>query len=189
MVHPAPADARMTRERYFRLAEEGLLADDDRVELLEGVVVAMPPQGPPHAGVIRRITDWMVKLLGDRALVQVQLPLNLSAFSVPEPDIAVVPRRESFYDDAHPTTSLLVIEVADRSLPQDRLTKGPIYAAAGIPQYLIVNLRQRCVEVNRLPDRATRQYRETRIARRGEHIALDAIPGIELPVDDLLRPE
>lgn len=189
MAHPAPADARMTREKYFRLVEEGLLADDDRVELLEGVVVAMPPQGPPHAGVIGRITDRLVRLFGERALVRSQLPLNLSIFSVPEPDVAVVPRRESFYGDAHPTTALLVIEVADRSLPQDRLTKAPIYAAAGIPQYLIVNLRQRCVEVNRLPDPAARQYRETRIARRGERIALEAFPDLDLAVDELLLPD
>jgi len=189
MAHPAPADTRMTCERYFRLVEEGLLADDDRVELLEGVIVAMPPQGPPHAGVIRRINDRFVKLLGDRALVQVQLPLRLSTYSVPEPDVAVVPRNESFYADAHPETALLVIEVADRSLPQDRLTKAPIYAAAAIPQYLIVNLRQHYVEVNRLPDPATRQYRETRIARRGEQIALDALSDLALTVDDLLGPE
>jgi Uma2 family endonuclease len=189
MAHPAPADARMTRERYFKLAEEGLLAADDRVELLEGVVVAMSPQGPPHAGVIRHLTDRLVRLFGDRALVQVQLPLNLSTFSVPEPDVAVVARRESFYADAHPTTALLVIEVADRSLPQDRLTKAPIYAAAGIRQYLIINLRQRCVEVNRVPDAGARQYRETRIARRGERIALDAFPDLDLSVDELLLPD
>src|SRR5262245_62960173 len=118
MAHPAPADTRMTRERYFGLVEEGLLAEDDRVELLEGVIVAMPPQGPPHAGVIGRINERLVQLLADRALVRVQLPLNLSRFSVPEPDFAVVPRRESFYADAHPETALLVLEVADRSLPQ-----------------------------------------------------------------------
>src|SRR5262245_25904827 len=189
MLHPAPAHTRMARERYFKLVEEGLLAEDDRVELLEGVVVAMPPQGPPHAGVIGRMTEQLVKVLGDRALVRVQLPLNLSSFSVPEPDFAVVPRHDSFYTDAHPETALLVIEVADRSLPQDRLTKGPIYAAAAIPQYLIVNLRQQCVEVNRLPDPGMRQYRETRIARRGERIALDGFPDLALAVDDLLRPE
>ena len=188
MARPAPADARMTAERYFRLVDDGLLAPDDRVELLEGVAVAMPSQGPPHAGAIRALTDRLVRLFGDCALVQVQLPLSLSPFSVPEPDIAVVPRRASFYADAHPTTALLVIEVADRSLPQDRLTKGPIYAAAGIPQYLIVNLRQDCVEVNRLPHPGERRYRETRIARRGERIALEAFPDLSLDVADILPP-
>jgi Uma2 family endonuclease len=186
MAHPAPADPRMTAERYFRLVEDGLLAADDRVELLEGVVVAMPPMNPPHAGVSSRINEVLVTLLAGRATVRPGLSLSVGRYSVPEPDFAVVERRDTDWVDMHPTHALLVIEVADSSLPQDRLTKAPIYAAAGIAQYLIVNLRQDCVEVNRVPDVDNRRYRETRIARRGERIALDAFPDLDLLVSDLL---
>jgi len=130
MAHPA--DTRMTAERYFRFVDDGLLAADDRVELLEGVVVAMPPMNPPHAGVSSQINEALVTLLAGRATVRPGLSLPVGRYSVPEPDFAVVERRETNWVDKHPTSALLVIEVADGSLPQDRLTKAPIYAAAGI---------------------------------------------------------
>src|SRR5437773_7045357 len=82
--------------------------------------------------------------------------------------------------------ALLLVEVAQWSLPQDRVTKRGIYAAAGVPEYWIVNLRDDRVEVLRAPDRKTRLYRETSIARRGERITLAALPEVSVAVDDLL---
>jgi len=132
MVPPAPSGSRYTRERYFALVEEGLLRADDRVELLEGMIVATSPQNPRHASATTRVYDALREALGRRAVIRVQLPLIAGAYSVPEPDVAVVPGRPADYDDAHPTTALLVVEVADSSLVEDRLTKAAIYAAADI---------------------------------------------------------
>jgi Uma2 family endonuclease len=132
----------MTVERYLGLVEAGVLSEDDRVELLEGVVVATTPSNPPHAAGVARADEALRPAIGKRAHIRPQLSLVLGR-SVPEPDLAVVPGSVGDYDRAHPTTALLVIEVADASLKQDRLSKAAIYAAAGIPEYWIVNLATR----------------------------------------------
>ena|SRR5438132_161171 len=190
MARPAPNDAggetRYTVARYLALFEEGALAPDDRVELLEGVVIAMPPSNPPHAAAISRIIRALFEAVGRKATLRVQSSFVAGRYSMPEPDVAVVPGRESDYDKAHPTAALLVVEVAEWSLPQDRVTKSRIYAAAGVPECWIVNLRDDRVEVLRSPDRKRRVYTETAVARRGERITLAAIPQAGVAVDDLL---
>jgi Uma2 family endonuclease len=186
MVPVTPAEVRYTAERYFALVDEGALHPDDRVELLEGVVVGMAPQAPRHASATRRADRTLRDAIGRRAVVSVQAPLVVGPYSVPEPDVAVVPGHEADYDDAHPTTALLVVEVADSSLIQDRLTKAAIYAAANIPEYWIVNLRDDRVEVFRSPDPAGRRYREIGAAGRDERIDLAALPGATVAVGDLL---
>lgn len=186
MLQAAPAETRYTSDRYFQLVDEGLLRPDDRVELLEGVIVAMAPQNPRHASAITRVQAALADAIGKRAVIRGQLPLVASAYSVAEPDVAIVPGQSSDYDSAHPTTALLVVEVADSSLAQDRLTKSAIYAGAEIPEYWLVNLRDDCVEILRSPDRQGRRYGESRIARRGERLALVALPGASVALDDLL---
>src|SRR5262245_19953782 len=168
MTHPAPSHpvpSRYTVERYFALVDEGVLEPDDRVELLEGVIVAMSPGNPPHDGVVSVVARVLGKAVGDRAAIRCQVTLVLGRHSAPEPDVAVVAGRERDYMTAHPTTALLVVEVADSSLAQDRLTKAAMYAAAGIPEYWIVNLRDDCVEVLRAPAREQRRYGDRHIAR------------------------
>ena len=188
MAAPAPAGARITVERYFRLVDEGVLRPDDHVELLEGVVVSMSPQDPPHAGTVSKVAHLMWRIAGDRACVRVQLPFLAGGDSVPEPDVAVVPGRDDDYTTAHPTTALVVVEVADSSVAQDRLTKAAIYARAGVPEYLLVNVRDDCVEVRRSPDPITQAFRDVRVAHRGEALELVAFPGVGVRVDELLPP-
>jgi Uma2 family endonuclease len=176
----------MTVERYFALVDEGLLEPDDRVELLEGVVVAMSPRNPLHDTVVSLVDRALARAVGGRAAVRCQCSLVLGRWSVPEPDVLVVPGRERDYLTAHPTTALLAIEVADTSLAQDRLTKAALYAAAGIPEYWIVNLRDRVVEALRDPDPAAARYRERAVVRHGERLSIAALGGIEVAADDLL---
>lgn len=182
----ATPDDRYTAERYFRLVDEGVLQPDDRVELLDGVIVSMPPSAPPHATSASKVVQALILALGDRACVRSQLPLVASPLSVVEPDAAVVPGTLDDYRAAHPTTAHLAVEVADSSLPEDRLTKARIYAAARIPEYWIVNLREDVVEVLRKPDARTRRYRERQIACRGQRLTLAALPEVRVAVDDLL---
>ncbi len=115
-----------------------------------------------------------------------QTPLRAGDRSVPEPEVAVVAGGPYDYSKAHPASALLVVEVADSSLPQDRLTKSRIYAAAGIPEYWIVNLRERCVEVLTKPDHARRIYAESRRVGRGEVLALAAMPEVSVGVAGML---
>jgi Uma2 family endonuclease len=178
--------ARMTVDRYLGLVEAGVLSEDDRVELLEGVVVAMTPSNPPHAAVLTMATRALLLAVGERASVRTQCTLVLGRFSAPEPDVAVVPGSDRDYLSGHPRTALLVVEVADTSLQQDRITKAAIYAAAGIPEYWIVNLRRGVVEVMRDPDRERARYRDARVCERGERIEPAAFPGAPVALADLL---
>ena len=177
---------RMSVERYLGLVEEGVLQEADRVELLEGVIVAMTPSHPPHAAAVTLATRALLRAVGERASVRTQCTLVLCRFSAPEPDVAVVPGSDRDYVSAHPRTALLAIEVADTSLQQDRLTKAAIYAAAGIPEYWIVNLRGGVLEVMRDPDRAQARYRDVRALRGGERVELTTLPGAVVAVADLL---
>jgi Uma2 family endonuclease len=178
--------ARVDVEHYLGLVETGALAEDDRVELLEGVIVAMPPSNPPHAAVVSMVSEVLLRQLGGLAAVRSQCALVLGRWSAPEPDVAVVPGSNRDYLDAHPRTALLVVEVSDTTLRQDQLSKARIYAAAGIPEYWIVNLREGRLEVLREPDRAAAHYRQTLRPGPGERISLAAFPGRTAAVSDLL---
>jgi Uma2 family endonuclease len=185
MALGAPDLTRCTSERYFALAQSGILGPDDRVELLEGVIVAMVPSNPRHESAITRVHRALAAALGPEVVIRVQMSLVAGARSVTEPHVAVVPGTVADYDGARPATALLVVEVADRSLPQDRLTKAPIYARAGVLQYLIVNLRDDVVEDMQGPEGAG-GYKERRVAARGEQVSLAAFPDVTLLVDELL---
>ena len=190
VAQPAPSDSsqetRYTVERYLALFDEGVLDRDDRVELLEGVVVAMGGSNPRHAAAVSMAMRALIEAIGRRAAVRVQSSFRAGRYSMPEPDVAVVPGHEVDYHEAHLRTALLLVEVAEWSLPQDRVTKRAIYAAAGVPEYWTVNLRDGWVEVLRAPDRRARRYAETFIAHRGERISLAAFPDVSIAVDELL---
>lgn len=190
MVQPAPADPvaprLWTTERYLRLVDEGVLGPDDRIELLEGVIVSMAPSNVSHDGAVGLVSQALYEAVGTRGVMRTQLSLSLGSQSLPEPDVAVVPGRARDYDRRHPTEALLVVEVSDTSLKQDRLTKAPIYAAARVPEYWIVNLRDDCVEIRREPEPLKRRYASVAIARRGDVIEPVAFPGARVVVDDLL---
>lgn len=187
MASPALGEGRLTRERYWQLVGDGTIGSDDRVELLDGVIVAMSPQSPPHAGVVRKLTQLLAGVVGSDASLQVHLPLNVAETSVPEPDVAIIAGRPEDYMTAHPTSALLVIEVAESSLIQDRLTKAPLYAAAGIPEYWVVNLRDRGVEVHRRPIPAERRYGESRLAGLGDNLDAVALPTAAIAVAEIFR--
>jgi Uma2 family endonuclease len=190
MHHPAltdvPVPARWTSEQYLSLVREGVLAPEDRVELLEGVIVTVAPSNVRHQAGVVRVSRALFRAVGELGVVRIQLPLAAGAMSLPEPDAAVVAGDVRDYDDTCPTTALLVVEVADSSLKQDRITKRAIYAAAGIPEYWIVNLQDDCVEVRRSPEPAGRRYASITIARRGDRIEPIALPAASIAVDDLL---
>ena len=128
----------------------GILTENDRVQLLDGVIAEMSPVGLPHRHAVQVLMRWIMKILPDGWDLQIQQPITIGA-SEPEPDLAVVRMRE--YLDRHPgpTDIGLLIEIADSSIETDRITKGGIYAAAGIREYWIVNLVDRCVEIHRDP--------------------------------------
>ncbi|MBI2940254.1 MAG: Uma2 family endonuclease [Chloroflexi bacterium] len=182
---------RWTREEYHRLAEVGVLHEDDPVELIEGEIVEMAPQGLPHATGILLADEALGNLFGSDYTVRPQLPLALGQFSEPEPDVAVVPGGPRDHATSHPTSALLVVEIADTSLAYDRDTKGSLYARASIPEYWIVDLAHRRLEIYRdpgpLPDAPFGfGYRSRRIALPDEAISPLARPEASLAVSSFL---
>ena len=186
MLPAEPAPTRLDAEQYFALVDRGDLRPDDRVELLEGVVVSMSPQGSPHANAIARINALLVPLVGTRGVVRVQCSFRAGRYNVPEPDFAVVPGPLERWEHEHPSEALLIIEVSDSSLPTDRLSKAAIYASVGVPQYLVVNLPGDRVEVFSGPDPTHARWTDSRPEFRGAHIPLIALPGSSLAVDAML---
>jgi Uma2 family endonuclease len=151
MSAPAIQTKRWTRQEYDRMAQAGILSPDDRVQLIAGEIVTMTPQNSPHAAAIGKTQRVLERLFGPDVWIRVQMPLIVDPDSEPEPDLAVVPGAPDDYRDAHPRTALLVIEVSDTTLPLDRDRKRAVYARAGIPEYWIVNLPDRCLEMYRNP--------------------------------------
>ena len=175
-----------TVDRYFALAECGILAPDDRVELLDGLIVAMPPPTPSHDNSAHRVLYALLRKLGLEVVVRVQTTFVVGADSAPQPDIAVCPGDSETYQQHHPRQAHLLVEVAMSSLAQDRLTKSAIYARAGVPCYWIVNLRDRCVEVYREPDRWKSEYRSVTRTTGSDILTIDDFPGVTFEAADLL---
>ena len=142
-----------TVEEYHRMGAAGIFTEDDRVELIEGEILQMSPIGSRHAASVNRLNAKFNNLLADRAVVSVQDPILLNDFSEPQPDIAVLTRREDFYADALPTAKdvLLVVEVADTTVAYDRDIKLPSYARSGILEAWLVDLPAETVEVHLEP--------------------------------------
>lgn len=142
---------RLTREEYERLVEEGFFDPDARIELVHGRLVEMTPHTSFHAVGVNLAQVVVGRVFGEGFTVRVQLPLAIDPDSEPEPDVAVVPGNPQDYSFSHPTSAILVVEVAESSMKIDR-EKAEIYARAGIPEYWILNLRRRQLEVHRNPE-------------------------------------
>jgi Uma2 family endonuclease len=184
---PEDHSVRYSAKEYFALVDEGLISPDERVELLDGLIVAMSPQNPAHAATTWRIQTRLTNCLDGRAMVRCQLPVIAGTYSVPEPDIAVVPLRDDEWQFEHPNICHLAVEVADSSLAQDRLTKSRIYAAAGVENYWIVNLRLRRVEWFAAPDSTARVYSSSGVAA-GDEMLPPTVFELRLRAEDLFPP-
>jgi len=180
------AHRRFTVDEYHRMAQVGILGEDDRVELLDGEIVEMSPIGSRHAAAVTRLQRVLERLANDRAIVRVQQPVRLDSYSEPQPDVAVVGPRDDFYAAAHPTPAeiLLIVEVADTSLRYDRLRKVPDYARAGVSEVWLADLVTNRVERYREPSGDAYADRET-LGRDATLTSL-LLPDIVIRVADLL---
>ncbi|HZP38106.1 MAG TPA: Uma2 family endonuclease [Methylomirabilota bacterium] len=181
---------RWTRAEYDHLVDLGVFHADP-VELIGGQLIVAEPQNSTHATALGAADDALRAALPPGFLVRAQMPLALDEESAPEPDLAVVPGRRADYRDHHPGRPVLVVEVADASLRFDRREKGSLYARAGVPEYWIVNLVDRVLEVHRDPiadPRATYGwgYRTLDRLEPGATVEPSSIPGTRVAVADLL---
>lgn len=171
----------LMRSEYDRLVEAGVF-DDEKIELIEGRLVLMSPEGSPHAEVITALGRLLVLALDGRARIRSGHPLAVSDISEPEPDLAAVAIAD--YWTGHPTTAYLAIEVAHSSLRKDRVIKPALYAGAGVPEYWIVDLNARTVTV--LSEPGADGYARRAEHRTGTSITLVAFPDVAIAVDDFL---
>lgn len=176
---------RFTVDEYERMGELGILRPDDRVELIEGVIVEMAAIGSRHAGTVNRMNRLLVLALGDRYVVCPQNPIRLPPWSEPEPDLLVARPRPDDYAGGHPESgdTLLCIEVSDTTLREDR-AKTRVYARNGVPEAWIVNLPGGVVEVYRDPGNDGYETRE--VAEPGADVAPAALPDLRLAVTEML---
>ncbi len=169
----------LRRADYDALVAAGAFTDD-RVELLEGVLVAMSPQDPRHADAVRWLSRTLGRALPPELDLQVQLPLAAGDTSEPEPDLAVVPAGR--YRDAHPDEPMLVIEVANTSQALDLGAKAALYARAGVPEYWVVDLPARAVVVHLDPAPAGYGHRTE---HRGGVLAPVAVAAVAVDLGEL----
>ena len=148
-----PRRHRLTVSDYYRMAEVGILAPDARVELIDGDIIDMVPPGSLHAATVDVLTEFLGRSVGGKAVVRVQNPVRLSELSEPQPDLALLRRRDDHYRQHHPGPAdvLLVVEIADASLRFDRDTKVSLYAVHSIPEMWLVDLRDRRLIRHRAP--------------------------------------
>lgn len=174
-----------TVDEYHRLAEAGILHEDDRVELIEGELLTMSPVGLRHVACVNRINKLFGDLFGGRAIVSVQNPVKLGEYSEPQPDLLLLKYRDDFYADVAPAIEdvLVCVEVSDTTIAYDRRVKRRLYARAGISEYWLVNLVDNGVEVHRQPEGD--EYRQLFRRYRQEQVTVAAFPEQEFLVGDL----
>ncbi len=183
---PELVHRRFSLEEYEAMIKQGILDGDDRVELLAGEIVEKMGEGTRHLSCVARLIQYFILSLGGRANLLPNGPIALPPDSMPEPDVTLVKPREDFYAGRRPLAAdvFLLIEVSDSSLRKDRKIKLALYAAAGVAEYWIINLRDNVVEIYAKPE--GNGFSESRIIRGGESVAPLAFPDIVLRVAEVI---
>jgi Uma2 family endonuclease len=172
----------LRRVEYDQLVSLGAF-QNERIELLEGALVAMSPLGEPHNLAVQKLTRLLVLALEGRVAVRCQMSFAALEISEPEPDFAIVPLTDN--DTTPPSVAFLLIEVAESSLALDRGKKLRLYASCGVPEYWVVNLPERCIEVYTQPSPGA--YGHVERYERGQSIRLLAFSDVEIAVSDVLK--
>jgi len=172
----------LRRVEYDKLVALGVF-EGEHIELIDGALLQMSPIGPPHCETVDRLNELFVLTFVGRARVRTQGSFAAGEFSEPEPDLSLLPLRD--YHAEHPQQAYLVVEVAESSLSYDRGRKARLYAECDVPEYWVVNLVERTVEVHRAPNAG--QYEQVSVHAKGSRLRLVAFPDVELSVDDFLR--
>jgi Uma2 family endonuclease len=182
LQEPRVSRYKLSVEQYHRMGEAGVLAPDARVELINGEVVDMAPMGTRHYSLVSRLQRMFDRAVGDRAIVNSQLPVRLSTHSEPEPDLSVLRARDDYYSSALPAPGdvLLLIEVSDSTVDYDLRTKAQLYATHGIAVYWVFDLPARLLHVHTQP----RDGRYLSVVAQ-ESPGAQAVPGVPGATIDL----
>ncbi|MFL6256234.1 MAG: Uma2 family endonuclease [Pyrinomonadaceae bacterium] len=175
-----------TVAEYERMGQSGIFSEDDRVELVCGEIIAMPPIGERHAASVGCLTQLITLRLRRSAIVWVQNPVQLDDHTQPQPDIAVLKPRDDFYRHRRPGPEdiLLIIEVSDTTLEYDMKVKVPLYARAGIPETWLVNLRGGRIKT--YADPAKGAYQTIASYARGEELQSRTVAALRVGVAEVI---
>lgn len=173
-----------TIEDYHKMAEAGVFAPDERVELLGGEVRPMSPVGKRHIQTVRRLNRVFIKSFGATHEIDIQNPVVLSEYSEPEPDAMVVRRPVSDDLMEKPTASdvFILVEVSDTTLIYDRDDKLPLYARAGVPEVWIIDVNHNVLTQYHTPRNGV--YTRSAVYQHGDTIVTTL--GVEILADDIL---
>jgi Uma2 family endonuclease len=173
-------------DEYHQMFEAGVFGPDERVELIDGELIAVPPMGPRHAGGVRRLNRLFTSRLGDRALVSVQCPVIVDDRSEPEPEFVILPPDPGDYSDRHPRPAdvLLLVEVSDSSRDFDSRKKVPLYARAAIREVWLLDVADCRLLVFRDPVAGV--YESTLVLADRDEIAMLAFPEERFSVAEVL---
>ena len=177
---------KFTVEQFHKMAESGILNEDDRVELIRGEIIEMAAIGLKHAACVNRLSNFLAWKLGNKVITSVQNPVELDDNSEPQPDVALLKPREDFYSSAcpQPKDVFLIIEVADSTIKYDREVKIPLYAEEGVIEVWLVDINEECVEVYREP--VNDVYQKIDKFVRGENLVIKAFDNVSISLDEIL---
>ena len=177
---------RFSADDYQRMGQAGILRAEDRVELIDGEIIAMTPIDPRHCASVDRANRAFVTTAGDSAIVRVQGSVRLDFYSEPEPDLVLLRPRADFYASAHPGPAdiLLIVEVAQSSIDYDREFKSHFYARSGVHEYWLADLNENVVTCYSSPEGG--MYQSVRRYTRGQSLAPHLLPECVISTEDLL---
>ena len=175
-----------TVDEFYRIIEAGIFPEGQRVELIDGEIIEMSPIGTRHAVCVNRATTFLTEAFRRKAIVSIQNPLRLGEFTEVLPVVVVFKPRADFYASERPTPAdvLFLVEVADTTLRYDRNVKVPRYAAAGIAEVWIEDLKGDSLLVYRDP--AEKTFKTSLTLHRGDSVSPLAFPAVKFKVEDLL---
>ena len=177
---------KFTVSEFCKMAEMGIFRDEDNIELIEGEIVEMGKIGRRHAAYCDRLNDLFRDKFQKRVLIRVQSPVELNNLSQPQPDLALLRRRENYYESGHPQPHdiFLLVEIADTTIDSDREIKIPLYGQNGILETWLIDINEQCLEIYRDP--SSQGYQSNRKLRRGQSIASLIFPKIVIDVNEIM---
>lgn len=185
-VQPQPMRLRFTVDEYYKMIELGLLKDYEKAEIIEGELIDKMLIGEKHSAIVEKLSEILRDKLGKSVSLRNQQPIKFSDYDEPQPDLAILQRRDDFYfyEKPVPKDVLVLIEVSDATLKYDRDTKLALYAEAEIPEVWIVNLPNNIIEIRQKPSYGI--YQLAKIFKRGEIVKSEVLPDLSLEVNEIL---